>query len=49
MVKLKNVGLGKDVVVDENPFSRWLFTNPLLLGFVDFTTLSWVLLVNGRY
>lgn len=26
MVKLKKVGLGKDVVVDENPFSRWLFT-----------------------
>ncbi len=40
MVKLKNVGLGKDVVVDENPVSRWLFTN---------TTSAWIWLVLRLY
>ena len=40
MVKLKSVKFGKEVVVEENPLSRWLFTN---------TTSAWIWLVLRLY
>ena len=40
MVELKSVKFGKEVVVEENPLSRWLFTN---------TTSAWIWLVLRLY
>lgn len=40
MVELKKSAVGKNVIVDENPLSRWLFTN---------TTSAWLWLVLRLY
>jgi len=40
MVKLSNEGRGKEVIIEENPLSRWLFTN---------TTSAWIWLVLRLY
>ena len=40
MVKLEKAGYGQAIVVDENPFSRWLFTN---------TTSAWIWLILRLY
>lgn len=40
MVKIKQAKMGKEVVIEENPLSRWLFTN---------TSSGWVWLVLRLY
>lgn len=40
MVKIEQANRGKEVIVDENPLSRWLFTN---------TTSAWIWLVLRLY
>lgn len=40
MVKVKSAKFGKEVIVDENPLSRWLFTN---------TTSAWIWLILRLY
>lgn len=40
MVKVENEGRGKEVIIEENPLSRWLFTN---------TTSAWIWLILRLY
>lgn len=40
MVNIKGAGRGKEVIIEENPLSRWLFTN---------TTSAWIWLILRLY
>ena len=40
MVKIENEGRGKEIIIEENPFSRWLFTN---------TRSAWIWLILRLY
>src|SRR5699024_8521786 len=40
MVKIENEGRGKEVIIEENPLSRWLFTN---------TASAWIWLILRLY
>lgn len=40
MVKIKGEGLGREIIIEENPLSKWLFTN---------TTSAWIWLILRLY
>src|SRR5690625_6952861 len=40
MVKVEEGKIGREIIVEENPFSRWLFTN---------TTSAWIWLILRLY